>query len=52
MRTPTDDKPENIIITELQKGYKLGDKVLRPTLVNVATPIEQQKKEEKIKKDG
>ena len=40
MRTPTDDKPENIIITELQKGYKLGDKVLRPTLVNVATPIE------------
>jgi len=22
---------------ELQKGYKLGDKVLRPALVNVAT---------------
>lgn len=37
MQTPTDEKPENIIITELQKGYKLGDKVLRPTLVNVAT---------------
>ena len=37
MRTPTDEKPENTIITELQKGYKLGDKVLRPTLVNVAT---------------
>ena len=37
MRTPDSDKPENTIITELQKGYKLGDKVLRPTLVNVAT---------------
>ena len=36
MRTPTDEKPENTIIAELQKGYKLGDKVLRPTLVNVA----------------
>ena len=37
MQTPTDEKPENIILTELQKGYKLGDKVLRPALVNVAT---------------
>ena len=37
MQTPTDEKSENIIIAELQKGYKLGDKVLRPTLVNVAT---------------
>lgn len=37
MRTPDSDKPENTIISELQKGYKLGDKVLRPTLVNVAT---------------
>ena len=40
MRTPTDEKPENTVITELQKGYKLGEKVLRPTLVNVATPLE------------
>lgn len=37
MQTPTNDVEENIIINELQKGYKLGDKVLRPTLVNVAT---------------
>ena len=36
MQTPTNDKPDNTIIAELQKGYKLGDKVLRPTLVNVA----------------
>ena len=37
MQTPTDEKTENTIITELQKGYKLGDKVLRASLVNVAT---------------
>ncbi len=37
MQTPTGEHPENTIITELQKGYKLGDKVLRPALVNVAT---------------
>ncbi len=36
MQTPTSDYPENTIIAELQKGYKLGDKVLRPSLVNVA----------------
>jgi molecular chaperone GrpE (heat shock protein) len=37
MQTPTSEYPEHTVITELQKGYKLGDKVLRPTLVNVAT---------------
>ena len=37
MQTPTDEKPENTIVAELQKGYKLGDKVLRASLVNVAT---------------
>ena len=36
MQTPTSEKEEHTIIAELQKGYKLGDKVLRPTLVNVA----------------
>lgn len=36
MQTPTNEHPENTVINELQKGYKLGDKVLRPTLVNVA----------------
>lgn len=37
MQTPTSEHPENTIITELQKGYKMGDRVLRPTLVNVAS---------------
>lgn len=37
MQTPTSEHPEHTVIAELQKGYKMGDKVLRPTLVNVAT---------------
>ena len=37
MQTPTDEYPEHTIIAELQKGYKMGDRVLRPSLVNVAT---------------
>lgn len=37
MQTPTSEHPDNTIINELQKGYKMGDKVLRPSLVNVAT---------------
>ncbi|MBR6098940.1 nucleotide exchange factor GrpE [bacterium] len=37
MQTPTSEHPEHTVIAELQKGYKLGDKVLRPALVNVAT---------------
>ena len=36
LQTPTSEHPEHTVITELQKGYKMGDKVLRPTLVNVA----------------
>lgn len=37
MQTPTSEYPEHTIIAELQKGYKMGDRVLRPSLVNVAT---------------
>jgi len=37
MQTPSTEHPDQTIIAELQKGYKLGDKVLRPALVNVAT---------------
>lgn len=38
MRSPVEDGVEpNTIVAELQKGYKLGDKVLRATLVNVAS---------------
>lgn len=36
MQTPTEEHPDHSIIVELQSGYKLSDKVLRPALVNVA----------------
>jgi len=36
MQTPSSEQPEHTIINELQKGYKMGEKVLRPALVNVA----------------
>lgn len=39
MQTPTSEYPEHTVINELQKGYKLEDRVLRPALVNVATAL-------------
>ena len=37
MQTPSSECPEHTIINELQKGYKYGEKVLRASMVNVAT---------------
>jgi molecular chaperone GrpE len=34
---PSETVPEGHIITELQKGYKLGDRVLRPSMVRVSS---------------
>lgn len=36
MQTQTDEYPEETVMKELQKGYKYGDKVLRPSMVSVA----------------
>lgn len=36
MRVETDDYPENTIVDELEKGYTLNGKVLRPSRVRVA----------------
>ncbi|HET7685531.1 MAG TPA: nucleotide exchange factor GrpE [Candidatus Limnocylindria bacterium] len=33
---PTADHPDNTVIEELQRGYRLGDRVLRPSMVKVA----------------
>ena len=32
----TDQHEEGTVMAELQKGYKLGERVLRPTMVKVA----------------
>ncbi len=34
---PSDSVPEGHIIGELQRGYRLGDQVLRPTMVRVSS---------------
>lgn len=36
LQTKTEEVPEETITQELQKGYKLGDKVIRPAMVAVA----------------
>lgn len=36
MQTQTEEYPEDTVIKELQKGYKIGEKVLRPAMVDVA----------------
>ena len=37
---------EGIVIEELQKGYKLHDRVIRPSMVVVGNGEEEEKKEE------
>jgi molecular chaperone GrpE len=41
MRQPTEDHPEGTVIEELQRGYFLGERILRHSLVKVAAPPEQ-----------
>lgn len=36
LRDEESDQPENTIVEELQKGYLIGDRVLRPTMVKVS----------------
>jgi len=38
---PTDEHKENTIIEEFQKGYKIGDRLLRPAKVKVASQPER-----------
>jgi molecular chaperone GrpE len=37
LREETTEYPENTVVEELQKGYTLGERVLRPTMVKVST---------------
>jgi molecular chaperone GrpE len=39
---PTDEHEENIVIEEFERGYKLGDKLLRPAKVKVAANPESR----------
>lgn len=41
----TDQYPENTVIHEFVKGYKMGDKIIRPAKVKVAKAISSESKE-------
>jgi molecular chaperone GrpE len=38
----TADHPDNLVIGELQRGYRLHDRVIRPSLVRVANNPKEQ----------
>jgi molecular chaperone GrpE len=38
MQDETDEFPENTVVTEMQKGYLIHDRLLRPAMVVVAKP--------------
>ena len=35
----SDEHPEDTVVTELRRGYKLNDRVVRPALVKVSRPL-------------
>jgi molecular chaperone GrpE len=35
----SDEHPEDTVVSEVRKGYRLNDKVVRPALVRVARPV-------------
>lgn len=39
MKVPTEKYDENVIIEEVRKGYMLKDKVIRPSMVKIATRL-------------
>ncbi len=43
----TDKQPENTVVEEVQKGYLLGDKLIRPAIVKVAKKPEGKKSNNK-----
>lgn len=42
------DQPDNTVVSEFRKGYKLNDKVLRPSLVAVSKKPEKEELDNKI----
>ena len=50
MQQETTDQPENVVINELQKGYMIHDRLLRPAMVVVSkSPADSGNDDKKIK---
>ena len=47
-----DNKDPGSILHEIQSGYMLGDRLLRPALVSVSKKKASNDKENRVKKDG
>lgn len=47
LNTEESDVSEPTVTKIMQKGYMFKDRVLKPTLVNVAIPVKVDNKEEK-----
>jgi molecular chaperone GrpE len=45
MQEETNDSPKNTVINEMQKGYMIHDRLLRPSMVVVAKPKENKDSE-------
>jgi molecular chaperone GrpE len=41
-RVESADVPSGSVVTELQKGYRVGERLLRPALVSVSTGPKSQ----------
>jgi molecular chaperone GrpE len=39
MKVPTKEYDENVVIEEVRRGYMLGHKVIRPSVVKIATKV-------------
>jgi len=48
---PTKEHPEHTVMSVIQPGYKLKDKILRPAKVRVAIELKEEEIEEKDKKE-
>ena len=52
MQEETNDSPKNTVINELQRGYMIHDRLLRPSMVVVAKPKENNDGEKPLKKEN
>jgi len=42
MQVASEEYPENVVVEELQKGYMLHDRVIRPSMVSVSKGSEEE----------
>ena len=52
MQEETNDSPKNTVVNELQRGYMIHDRLLRPSMVVVAKPKENSDDEKPHKREN